>query len=116
MSAPYFHLSPPKASGRERFGRQFGRRMLQQFPDVAGDDLIATATAFTAESIARAYRDFIGRRVDEVILAGGGARNPTLVRMLRARLPHSEVRVYRFLQEKEATAMALIANASTAGL
>ena len=116
MSDPYFQLRPPKASGRERFGRQFARRMLQQFPAVAGDDLIATATAFTAESIARSYRDFVGRRVDEVILAGGGARNPTLVRMLRQKLPESDVRVYKYLQEKEAMAMALIANDSIAGL
>jgi len=116
MSDPYFQLRPPKASGRERFGRQFARRMLQQFPKIAGDDLIATATAFTAESIASAYSDFIGRRVDEVILAGGGARNPTLVRMLRERLPDSDVRVYKYLQEKEAMAMALIANDSIAGL
>jgi anhydro-N-acetylmuramic acid kinase len=116
MSDPYFQLRPPKASGRERFGRQFARRMLQQFPNLAGDDLIATATAFTAESIARAYGDFIGGRVDEVILAGGGARNPTLVRMLRQKLPQSDVRVYRYLQEKEAMAMALIANDSIAGL
>ena len=116
MSDPYFQLRPPKASGRERFGRQFARRMIQQFPSVAGDDLIATATAFTAESIARAYRDFIGRRVDEVILAGGGAKNPTLVRMLRERLPQSDVGVYRYLQEKDAMALALIANDSIAGL
>src|SRR5262245_2966476 len=116
MSDPYFQLQPPKASGRERFGRQFARRMLHQFPNAAGDDLIATATAFTAESIARAYRDFIGRRVDEVLLAGGGAKNPTLVRMLRERLPQSDVRVYKYLQEKEAMAMALIANDSIAGL
>jgi anhydro-N-acetylmuramic acid kinase len=116
MSDPYFQLRPPKASGRERFGRQFARRLIAKFPNVSGDDLIATATAFTAESIARAYRDFIGRRVDEVILAGGGAKNPTLVSMLRERLPQSEIRVYRYLQEKEAMAMALIANDTISGL
>jgi anhydro-N-acetylmuramic acid kinase len=116
MSDPYFQLRPPKTTGRERFGRQFARRMIKQFPDVPGDDLIATATAFTAESIARSYRDFIGRRVDEVILAGGGARNHTLIGMLRQRLPDADVTVYRYLQEKEAMAMALIANDSIAGL
>jgi anhydro-N-acetylmuramic acid kinase len=116
MSDPYFQLRPPKASGRERFGRQFARGMLRRFPEVAGDDLIATATAFTAESIARAYRDFIARHVDEVILAGGGAKNPTLVQMLRERLPESKVTVYPYSQQKEAMAMALIANDSIAGL
>ena len=85
MSDPYFQLKPPKTTGRERFGRQFAARMAERFSDVAPDDLIATATAFTAESIAHAYREFIGRHVDEMIVAGGGAKNPALLRMLRER-------------------------------
>jgi anhydro-N-acetylmuramic acid kinase len=116
LSDPYFELQPPKTTGRERFGRQYARRLAERFAGVPPDDLVATATAFTAESVAHAYRTFIGRRIDEVILAGGGARNPTLVAMLRERLPETEVRVYEHLQEKEAMAMALIANDSVAGL
>lgn len=116
MSDPYFDLKPPKTTGRERFGRQFARRIAEKFPHAAGDDLIATATAFTAESIAHAYRTYIARPIDEVIVAGGGARNPTLLRMLRERLPGTEVRPYEYLQEKEAMAMALIANDSVAGM
>jgi anhydro-N-acetylmuramic acid kinase len=116
MSDPYFQLKPPKTTGRERFGRQFAARMAERFTDVAPDDLIATATAFTAESIAHAYREFIGRHVDEMIVAGGGAKNPTLLRMLRERLPETAVKIYEFLQEKEAMAMALIASDSISGL
>jgi anhydro-N-acetylmuramic acid kinase len=116
MSDPYFQLKPPKTTGRERFGRQFAARMAERFHDVAPDDLIATATAFTAESIAHAYREFIGGHVDEMIVAGGGAKNPALLKMLRERLPDTEVKVYEFLQEKEAMAMALIASDSISGL
>jgi anhydro-N-acetylmuramic acid kinase len=54
--------------------------------------------------------------VDEMIVAGGGARNPALLRMLRERLPDTEIKVYEFLQEKEAMAMALIASDSISGL
>ncbi len=116
MSDPYFQLKPPKTTGRERFGRQFARRMAEKFTEVSGDDLVATATAFTAESIAHSYREFIREPIDEVIVAGGGAKNPTLLRMLKERLPASEVRVYEFLKEKEAMALALIANDSIAGM
>lgn len=116
MSDPYFQLKPPKTTGRERFGRQFAARMAERFIDVAPDDLIASATAFTAESIAHACREFIGQPVDEMIVAGGGARNPTLLRMLRERLPETDVKIYEFLQEKEAMAMALIASDSISGL
>ena len=116
MSDPYFELKPPKTTGRERFGRQFARRLVEQFTDVPPDDLVASATAFTSESIAHAYRTFLGRKIDEVIVAGGGAKNPTLVAMLRKRLPKVKIGVYEFLQEKEAMAMALIANDSVAGM
>ena len=116
MSDPYFQLKPPKTTGRERFGRQFAARMAERFQEVAPDDLIATATAFTAESIAHAYREFIGSHVDEMIVAGGGAKNPALLRMLRERLSGTEIKVYEFLQEKEAMAMALIASDSISGL
>ncbi|HEY6417697.1 MAG TPA: anhydro-N-acetylmuramic acid kinase, partial [Candidatus Binataceae bacterium] len=66
----------------ERAGRE-ARRLR-----VAGDDLIATITALTARSIADAYRRFIvpRGRVDELIVTGGGARNPTLMRMLAEEL------------------------------
>jgi anhydro-N-acetylmuramic acid kinase len=116
MSDPYFQLKPPKTTGRERFGRQYAARMAERFMDIAPDDIIATATAFTAESIAHAYCEFIGHGVDEMIVAGGGAKNPTLLRMLRQRLPGTDVKVYEYLHEKEATAMALIASDSISGL
>ena len=116
MSDPYFQLKPPKTTGRERFGRQFARRIVDRFAGTPFDDLIATATAFTAESIASACHTFIIGNVDEMIVAGGGAKNPTMLRMLREPLPECEVRVYEHLQEKEAMAMALIANDSLAGM
>jgi anhydro-N-acetylmuramic acid kinase len=116
MSDPYFQLKPPKTTGRERFGRQFARRIVDRFAGTPFDDLVATATAFTAESIAHSVRSFIEGPVDEMIVAGGGAKNPVMLGMLRERLPKSEIKVYEHLQEKEAMAMALIANDSIGGL
>jgi anhydro-N-acetylmuramic acid kinase len=82
------------------------------------EDLIATATALTAESIFRSYRDFIHPRgpVHEVMLAGGGAKNPTLVRMLKERMPKQRILTYKASEAKEAMAMAMIANDSVVGL
>lgn len=118
LADPYFELKPPKTTGRERFGRQFAKRMIEKFPDASADDLVAAATALTAESIARAYRDWIHPlgRVDDVIVAGGGAKNPVLLDLLRERLPESTVTVYEHLEAKEAMAMALIANDSILGM
>ena len=87
LTHPYFRLYPPKTTGRETFSYQTLARELE----VAGLDpraIIATLTALTAESVARAYRDFVlPLGVDEVLAAGGGTRNDTLMAMLRGRLP-----------------------------
>jgi anhydro-N-acetylmuramic acid kinase len=118
MTDPYFAKLPPKTTGRELFGLQFAQRILAEAPGVPIDDLIATATALTAESIARAYRDFIHPRgpVHEVMLAGGGAKNPTLVSMIRERMPKQKLLIYKASEAKEAMAMAMIANDSVVGL
>ena len=120
MSNPYFDLEPPKTTGRERFGRQYARQMIEKFPGASPDDLIATATALTAESIVDSFRKWVfprsGGHIDDLIVGGGGAKNPVLMQMLRDRLPGCEVRAYEHLDAKEAMAMALIANDSILGL
>lgn len=118
MSDPYFAKLPPKTTGRELFGAQFANRIVEESPDVDIHDIIATATALTAESIARAYRDFVQPLgpIHEVMLAGGGAKNPTLVRMLKERMPKQRMLVYKASEAKEAMAMAMIANDSVVGL
>ena len=124
LADPYFALPPPKTTGRELFGLPFVRRVLGDAAaaTVTGADLVATVTALTAESIARAYRDFVMPRgpVDEAIVGGGGARNPTLMRMLGERLPGVPVVTHeeRGLDSraKEALAIAVIANDSLVGL
>ncbi len=118
MSDPYFAKSPPKTTGRELFGAQFAKRIVEESPKVDIHDLIATATALTAESIARAYRDFVQPLgpIHEVMLAGGGAKNPTLVRMIQERMPNQKLLIYKASEAKEAMAMAMIANDSVVGL
>ncbi|MEJ5200508.1 MAG: anhydro-N-acetylmuramic acid kinase, partial [Anaerolineae bacterium] len=93
MAEPYLKQPPPKTTGRELFGAQFGARVWERAAaaGLAACDIVATLTAFTARSIAQAYRDFLPRLPDEVIVSGGGARNPTLMAFLRAELPATRV-------------------------
>jgi anhydro-N-acetylmuramic acid kinase len=118
LNDPYFERLPPKTTGRELFGAQFAHRILSEARNRKIEDLIATATALTAESIARSYRDFVMPRgaVHEVLLAGGGSKNPALVEMIRKRLPEQSVLIYEASEAKEAMAMAMIANDSVYGL
>jgi anhydro-N-acetylmuramic acid kinase len=88
----YFTLRPPRTAGREQFGREFAAGFLahcrQHSP--RPEDAIATATALTAETIARSYAQFVHRRMKgsavDYIVSGGGTRNATLMAMLTARL------------------------------
>jgi anhydro-N-acetylmuramic acid kinase len=89
LAHPYFAQPPPKSTGRELFGATFADREIDRALEMGLSqfDILATLTALTARSIARAYADFVPGGVDEVILGGGGQRNPTLVRMLKEELP-----------------------------
>lgn len=93
MAHPYFALPTPKTTGREQFGVQLGVEIWDQATvrGISGPDIVATLTAFTATSIADAYRDFLPTMPDEVLVGGGGANNATLMRMLAARLAPSRV-------------------------
>lgn len=88
----YFRTKPPRTAGREQFGREYAAEFLRQCRRHSAEDrdALATATALTAETIARSYARFVhprmkGRPVDYIV-SGGGARNRTLMAMLQARL------------------------------
>jgi anhydro-N-acetylmuramic acid kinase len=87
MKHPYFVGQPPKTTGRELFGSQFGAQLWAEAKSrgLADADVVATITALTAASIADAYRRFLPP-LASVIVSGGGAENPTLMAMLREEL------------------------------
>ncbi|HHW13990.1 MAG TPA: anhydro-N-acetylmuramic acid kinase [Firmicutes bacterium] len=91
LADPYFTVPPPKSTGRERYGREYVEALVRRGEGLglSPQDLVATATQLTVESIARAYERWVIPHwgLDEVILGGGGALNPTLVEGLRRRLP-----------------------------
>lgn len=124
LAHPYFAAEPPKSTGREAFGRPFVARLLEATePEGDADwlELIATLTELTARSIADAYaRWVLPRGVDEVVVTGGGARNPTLMARLAALLAPLPVVDGAALgvdpDAKEAVAFALLAWAHLHGV
>ena len=90
LSDEFFAQTPPRSTGRERFGHALLERIVAQKQpgdEAAWANLIATLTAFTARTIGDAYRRWVvPRGVDEVVLTGGGAKNPALVAAIRAEL------------------------------
>lgn len=89
---PYFKLRPPKTAGREQFGKAYAARFLEDCRTHSKNpnDALATATALTADSIARSYARFVQPRMKDsavdFIVSGGGAKNGTLMSMLAAPL------------------------------
>jgi anhydro-N-acetylmuramic acid kinase len=80
LEDPFFRTPPPRSTGRETFGHAFLARIRGAHPTQRWEDLLATLTALTAVAAARSYRDFLPKgAVEEVVLTGGGARNPALV-------------------------------------
>lgn len=118
LRAPFFQRKPPKTAGREEFGREFASDFLRRCGRAPKADVVATATALTARSIPIALRKFVLRRSGsyrELIVSGGGAKNPTLLAMLANEL--SPLRISLRLSDefglpsaaKEAAAFALLA-------
>ncbi len=117
----YYALKPPRTAGREQFGRAYAASFLKRCLSASGapEDAVATATALTAESIARSYMRFVHRRLKsgaiDYVVSGGGVRNATLMRMLAERLksagctPTTSERFGLPAEAKEATAFALLA-------
>ncbi len=129
---PYFAAAPPKSCGREQFGAAFAARFADLCKAAGGspEDTLATATELTAASILDAYARFcwphLGQRAPlartEIIAAGGGVRNATLMKRLTSGFAQLAVNVRTMdefgiaSQAKEAIAFALLAWLSFHGL
>jgi anhydro-N-acetylmuramic acid kinase len=123
LRAHFFRHQPPRTAGREEFGREYVSHFLQLCQGASKSDVVATATALTARSIADAIHRFVlprfgsdRRRGREMIVSGGGAKNPTLVALLRRELDPMSISLH-FSDEfglpaeaKEAVAFALLAH------
>jgi anhydro-N-acetylmuramic acid kinase len=118
LESAFFRRRPPKTAGREEFGREFVARFVRQCGHAPKRDIVATATALTARSIAAAIGRFVVRHKStyrDLIISGGGANNPTLIAMLANAVVPLGLQI-RFSDEfgmpsqaKEAAAFALLA-------
>lgn len=117
LADPYFGQPPPKSTGRERFGIEYADKLFARVKKSGGseNDAIATATALTAETIARA----VGAHDGEIVVSGGGAKNPALIERLAARVQPRPVvlfdQVFFDGEAKEAVAFAFLGLQTVSG-
>lgn len=117
LTDPYLKIVPPKSTGREYYGSEFTNKLLEKARKYRAlpQDLVRTATVFTALSVVDALNRFVLPKVEvgQVIVSGGGARNPLIMAQLAAALAPVEVLPLSSLgipeDAKEAYAFALLA-------
>jgi len=117
MSMSFFAQKPPRTAGREEFGREFVAAFLKRCGRAKSEDIVATATALTARSIGDALRRFVLKRgkFSDYVVSGGGADNPTLMRMIADEVEPLGFTIHRSddlgvpSEAKEALAFAVLA-------
>lgn len=89
LQHPYLHQAPPKSTGRECFGWDYFQSCYAEAQQrgLRAMDIVATFTAFTAATIAHAYRTFLPAPPETILVGGGGSRNPTLMAYLQDYFP-----------------------------
>src|SRR5258705_7640682 len=114
LAAPYFAAHPPKSTGPELFNDDYVKDLIARARSAGAsdEDIVATAVQLTAESVGDAYRRFIAEPMREVLVSGGGAKNPALFAAIVKSAAPVKVRhfdeVFFDGEAKEAVAFALL--------
>ncbi len=122
LELSYFAQSPPKSTGREMFGDEFAKDLAARVRAAGGsaDDIVATTVSLVARSIAAQMTRWLTPDGADVVVSGGGARNPTLCRALREALDTRALRAFDDMffdgDAKEAVAFAYLGWRTMKGL
>ena len=116
MEDPYLSCKPPKTTGREYYGPDYVKKIMAYAGEnhISDADLMATVTAFTAETIRYSIEHYFTIKPDRLIIGGGGSMNKTLLRDIAKALPDCKVMTNEEMgydsNAKEAVAFAVLAN------
>ncbi|TWV34534.1 anhydro-N-acetylmuramic acid kinase [Streptomyces misionensis] len=117
LDDPYYRRPAPKSTGKEHFHLPYLLQALEAAPTPDADDVVATLTRLTAITVADACRAY---QVTELVVSGGGTRNPVLMRMITQELPGVRLRPSDDLglpsDAKEALAFAVLGFLTVHGL
>ena len=121
MQDAYLSRKPPKTTGREYYGPDFVKKIMDyaRRENISGQDLMATVTDYTAQTIRYSVEHYFPRKPDKLIIGGGGSMNKTLVQAVARALPECRVLTNEDLgydsNAKEAVAFAVLANEAMYG-
>lgn len=121
MTDDFVRMSPPKSTGREKYGKTFVSSLLVRYGDRRKEDLIATVTEFTAMSVYVNYLLFLKVKgdVEELYVSGGGAHNSFMLKSLRDHFGDAKIMKAEDIgissDAKEAICFAVLANETISG-
>jgi anhydro-N-acetylmuramic acid kinase len=124
LAHPYFRKRPPKSTGWEEFGWEFTRGIVDRMDAVgfSRSDILRTVTEAVSRSVVDAIKRFVvpAMGVDEIVVTGGGSRNPVLMDCLRGGLSPAPVETGQAFgldcDAKEACAFAYLAYLAIKGI
>jgi len=117
-----FHKKhPPKSTGREYYGDSFVLNILSEFKDANHNDIIRSVTEFTSYTVHYNVKEFTSQHdtINELIVSGGGAKNPCIMNSLKNYFKDIQVREVEDngidIDNKEAVLFAVLANETICG-
>ncbi|AWL09921.1 Anhydro-N-acetylmuramic acid kinase [Aquirufa nivalisilvae] len=118
LNLPFFHEAFPKSTGPEYFNLELLNQVIQENAySLTPVDTLRTLTELTAQSISQAMQSYIPaiRTTDcQLIVSGGGSKNPLLMERLAKINPNMQLmesdRLGIASDAKEAVLFALLAN------
>ena len=115
LNEPFFKLSPPKSTGRDNYGLDDLERRFNEMSTLSEANIMSTLTTFSAAVVAQEFDNLATMnliRPQELLLAGGGARNLSMQQELFKRcrgIRISTIEAYGIpFEAREALAFALL--------